>query len=97
MAPVAASPTPIVSPLPGTVSTKDKHTTSRKHLEAVYTVVRDDLLTDFRRRNMPGESIEYYRRVRIPHMSLFYLLPRCTDRPDSAWTTMSQVENSTGV
>ena len=67
MAPVAASPTPVVAPLPAippAAAAKDK-AASRKRFEAVYTVVRDDLLADFRKYNMPEESIEYYRRVRI--------------------------------
>ncbi|KAH9983241.1 farnesyl diphosphate synthase [Russula compacta] len=65
MAPVAASPTPIAAPLPTippTTPAKDKKAAARKRFEAVYTVVRDDLLTDFRKHNMPEESIEYYRR-----------------------------------
>ena len=67
MAPVAAaSPTPTVDPLPPisqlTIS-KDK-AAARKRFEALYSVVRDDLLADFRKHNMPEESIEYYRRVR---------------------------------
>jgi hypothetical protein len=69
MAPVAASPTPIVTPLPAvppTTAPKDKKAAARKRFEAVYTVVRDDLLADFRKHNMPEEAIEYYRRVRTP-------------------------------
>ncbi|KAF8468673.1 farnesyl diphosphate synthase [Russula ochroleuca] len=65
MAPVAASPTPIVAPLPAVPSAtvaKDKKAAARKRFEAVYTVVRDDLLADFRKHNMPEEAIEYYRR-----------------------------------
>jgi hypothetical protein len=67
MAPVAASLTPIAAPLPTippTTAAKDK-VAARKRFEAVYTVVRDDLLADFRKHNMPEESIEYYRRVRL--------------------------------
>lgn len=67
MAPVAAaSPTPTVDPLPPTSQTtgaKDR-AAARKRFEALYSVVRDDLLADFRKHNMPEESIEYYRRVR---------------------------------
>jgi farnesyl diphosphate synthase len=69
MAPVAASPTPVVAPLPAAPSAtvvKDKKAAARKRFEAVYTVVRDDLLADFRKHNMPEEAIEYYRRVRTP-------------------------------
>ncbi|KAN0124348.1 farnesyl diphosphate synthase [Russula decolorans] len=65
MAPVAASPTPIVSPLPAvpnTTAPKEKKAAARKRFEAVYTVVRDELLADFRKHNMPEEAIEYYRR-----------------------------------
>jgi len=66
MAPVAAaSPTPIVDTLPSVSQTtvaKDK-AAARKRFEALYSVVRDDLLADFRKHNMPEESIEYYRRV----------------------------------
>ena len=72
MAPVAASPTPIVAPLPAappTSAPKDKKAAARKRFEAVYTIVRDDLLADFRKHNMPEEAIEYYRRVRTPTSS----------------------------
>ncbi|KAH9986431.1 farnesyl diphosphate synthase [Russula vinacea] len=65
MAPVAASPIPVVAPLPAAPSTtvvKDKKAAARKRFEAVYTIVRDDLLADFRKHNMPEEAIEYYRR-----------------------------------
>ncbi len=72
MAPVAASPTPIVDPLsavPPATAAKDKKAAARKRFETVYTVVRDDLLADFRKHNMPEEAIDYYRRVRTPpHM-----------------------------
>ncbi|KAH9008159.1 farnesyl diphosphate synthase [Lactarius hengduanensis] len=61
MAPIATSPTPSPAPLPPT-AVKDKKATARKRFEAVYTVVRDDLLDDFRKHNMPEEAIEYYRR-----------------------------------
>jgi hypothetical protein len=70
MAPVAASPTPIVDPLPAVTpitAPKDKKAAARKRFEAVYTIVRDDLLADFRKHNMPEEAIDYYRRVRTPH------------------------------
>jgi hypothetical protein len=69
MAPVAASPTPIAAPLPAVPPStvpKDKKAVARKRFEAVYTVVRDDLLADFRKHNMPEEAIDYYRRVRTP-------------------------------
>ena len=67
MAPVASSPTPVAAPLPTippATPAKDKKAAARKRFEAVYAVVRDDLLADFRKHNMPEESIEYYRRVR---------------------------------
>jgi hypothetical protein len=70
MAPVAASFTPVVDPIPTippTTAIKDK-AAARKRFEAVYSVVRDDLLADFRKHNMPEESIEYYRRVRNPRI-----------------------------
>jgi hypothetical protein len=61
MAPVAASPAPVpASPAPAPV--KDK-AAARKRFEAVYTTVRDELLADFRKHNMPEESIAYYQRV----------------------------------
>jgi hypothetical protein len=90
MPPVADTPTPIADPLPRNppaIAAKDKKAATHKRLEAVYAVVRDDLLADFRRRNMPEESIEYYRRVRtsshtLTHMLLFSFLPiRPDDRP----------------
>ena len=77
MAPVAASPTPVAVPLPvltPTTAPKDKKAAARKRFEAVYTVVRDDLLADFRKHNMPEEAIEYYRRVRTP-TTCFPLIP----------------------
>ena len=79
MAPVAASPTPIVVPLPTvppTTTPKDKKAAARKRFEAVYTVVRDDLLTDFRKNNMPEEVIDYYRRVRT--VTSCFPLIRCS-------------------
>ena len=101
MAPVAASFTPIVDPIPTippTTAVKDK-AAARKRFEEVYSIVRDDLLADFRKHNMPEESIEYYRRVRksriyMPHSR------RCPDLSivqRRVWTTMSQVENLTAV
>ena len=65
----AASPTPTVDPLPSipeTTVAKDK-AADRKRFEALYSVVRDDLLADFRKHNIPEESIEYYRRVRAAY------------------------------
>jgi hypothetical protein len=80
MAPVAASPTPIVAPLPTVPSTtapnKDKKAAARKRFEAVYTIVRDDLLADFRKHNMPEEVVGYYRRVRTP--TTCFPLIRCS-------------------
>ena len=70
MAPVAASLAPVVDPIPSvppTTAAKDK-VAARKRFEAVYSIVRDDLLTNFRKHNMPEESIEYYRRVRNPRI-----------------------------
>lgn len=70
MAPVAASLNPVVDPIPSippTTAVKDK-AAARKRFEDVYSVVRDDLLADFRKHNMPEESIEYYRRVRNPRI-----------------------------
>ena len=70
MAPVAASFTSVVDPIPSvppTTAAKDK-VAARKRFEAVYSVVRDDLLADFSKHNMPKESIEYYRRVRNPRI-----------------------------
>jgi len=65
MAPVAASSTPDIPLLPAEPpanAPKDKKAAARKRFEAVYAVVRDDLLGDFRKHNMPEEAIEYYRR-----------------------------------
>lgn len=96
MAPVAASPTLIAVPLPAvtpTAAPKDKKAAARKRFEAVYTIVRDDLLADFRKHNMPEEAIEYYRRVRTP-TACFPLIPR-SKSPDRVWTTTSQVANLT--
>jgi hypothetical protein len=79
MAPVAASPTPIIAPLPAvppTTAPKDKKAAARKRFEAVYTVVRDDLLADFRKQNMPEGVIDYYRRVRTP--TTCFTLIRCS-------------------
>jgi hypothetical protein len=69
-APVAASPTPVVAHLPSvapTTAPKDKKAAARKRFKAVYTIVRDELLADFRRQSMPEEVIDYYRRVRAPN------------------------------
>jgi hypothetical protein len=64
MAPTAASHHPeVLDPLPSMFAIKDKGA-SRKRFEAVYTVVRDDLVSDFRKRNMPEDVVDYYRRVR---------------------------------
>ena len=89
MAPVAASPSPVVLPLPPVSAAKDK-VTARKRFEAVYTVVRDDLLADFRKHNMPEEAIDYYRRVRIPLVVSF---ARWSKQLDRAWTTTYPVES----
>jgi hypothetical protein len=83
MAPVAASPTPVTVPLPAVTpatAPKDRKAAARKRFEAVYTVVRDDLLADFRKHNMPEEVINYYRRVRTPHF-IFFLLYHVLDHP----------------
>jgi hypothetical protein len=76
MAPVAASPTPVAAPLPTIpppIPAKDKKAAARKRFEDVYAVVRDDLLADFRKHNMPEESIDYYRRVR-PFPRIYFSL-----------------------
>lgn len=83
MAPVAASPNPVAPPLPPISAAKDKVAT-RKRFEAVYTVVRDDLLADFRKHNMPEEVVDYYRRVRIPIVVPFAQWSKPFHR---AWTT----------
>ncbi len=96
MAPVAASPTPIVVPLPAvptSTAPKDKKAAARKRFESVYTVVRDDLLDDFRKHNMPEEVIDYYRRVRTSTAS--FPLLRCSEASHRVWTTTSQVANLT--
>jgi hypothetical protein len=62
MAPVASSPYPVLGPLPPSLATKDR-AASRKRFEDVYSIVRDDLLDDFRKHNMPEEVMAYYRRV----------------------------------
>ncbi|KAH9979426.1 farnesyl diphosphate synthase [Lactifluus volemus] len=61
MAPVASSPYPVLGPLPPSLATKDR-AASRKRFEDVYSIVRDDLLDDFRKHNMPEEVMAYYRR-----------------------------------
>ncbi|KAN0129021.1 farnesyl diphosphate synthase [Lactarius tabidus] len=61
MAPTATSPTASSASLPPAAA-KDKKAAARERFEGVYEVVRDDLLEDFRRHNMPEEAIEYYRR-----------------------------------
>ena len=55
----APSPTPFLSP-----TVKTEKAAARKRFEVVYTVVRDDILENFRKRNMPEEVIEYCLRVR---------------------------------
>ena len=66
MPPVAASsPTVTANPPPSvsqTIAAKDEAATG-KRFGALYSVVRDELLADFRKHNMPEEFIEYYRRV----------------------------------
>lgn len=91
MAPTATSPAASSAPLPPAAA-KDKKAAIRKRFEGVYEVVRDDLLEDFRRHNMPEEAIEYYRRVSPTIISYLghKVLPH-----DRAWTTMSQAESST--
>jgi farnesyl diphosphate synthase len=68
MPPIATSPASSSAHLPP-AALKDKKAAARKRFEAVYTVVRDDLLEDFRKHNMPKEAIEYYRRVRPSTLS----------------------------
>ncbi len=72
MAPIATTPVSSPAPLPPT-SLKDKKAAARKRFESVYTVVRDDLLDDFRKHNMPEEAIEYYRRVRLFFLQFCFL------------------------
>jgi hypothetical protein len=78
MAPVAAalptSPLQVVEPIlttsPTAAAAKDKQETiRRKRFEAVYTVIRDHFLADFRKHNMPEEAIEYYQKVRASSTS----------------------------
>lgn len=89
MAPIATSPLPSSAHLPP-ATPKDKKAAARKRFEDVYTVVRDDLLEDFRKHNMPDEAIEYYRRVRPSSFLCAKVSP-----PHRAWTTTSPVESST--
>jgi hypothetical protein len=91
MAPIATSPTASSAPLPPAAA-KDKKAAARERFEGVYEVVRDDLLEDFRRHNMPEEAIEYYRRVSPTIISSLAtkVLPQ-----NRAWTIMSQAESST--
>jgi hypothetical protein len=70
MAPVAAV-FPIIPPVdtllttsPTTTASKDKQENIHKRFEAVYAVIRDHLLADFRKYSMPEEAIEYYQKVR---------------------------------
>jgi hypothetical protein len=84
MAPVAASPPATVAPLPAvppSTAPKDKKAAARQRFEAVYTVVRDDLLADFRKHNMPEEAIDYYRRVRTVHSVHLFLLYDVVNHP----------------
>lgn len=74
MAPTATSRrSEILDPLPSTFVTKGKGA-SRKRFEAVYTVVRDDLVSDFRKRNMPEDVVDYYRRVRTTLIYSFFTM-----------------------
>ncbi len=92
MAPIATSPTPSPATLPVT-ALKDKKAAARKRFEDVYTVVRDDLLDDFRKHNMPEEAIEYYRRVR-PSTVSSSLCAKVLSL-DRAWITTYPAESST--
>jgi hypothetical protein len=101
MAPVAASLAPVVDPIASitpTTAAKDK-AAARKRFEAVYSVVRDDLLTDFRKHNMPEESIDYYRRVRSRRIYASHALVGLTNSFSKCrvWITTSQAENLTAV
>ena len=95
MAPVASSPYPISVPTPPVSATKDK-VAARKFFEAVYSVIRDDLLADFRKCNMPEEAIEYYRRVRTPPILLLW--PDDSNYPTeyglqrTRWKAQSRIE-----
>ena len=92
MAPIATSSVSSSADLPPT-AVKDKKAAARKRFEDVYNVVRDDLLEDFRRHNMPEEAIEYYRRV-CPSTLSSSLRARVLP-PNRAWTTTSPAESST--
>ena len=92
MAPSATSSSTSPS-APPPASAKDKKAAARKRFEGVYAVVRDDLLEDFRKHNMPQEAIEYYQRVRTS--TLFSSLDTKVLPPDRAWTTTFPAESST--
>jgi hypothetical protein len=70
MAPVAAAfpIIPLIDPFlkspPTTTAAKNKQETTPKRFEAVYAVIRDHLLADFRKHSMPEEAVEYYQKVR---------------------------------
>ncbi len=68
MATIAISPTPSPAPFPPSALEGEK-AAARKRFEAVYTVVLDDLLDDFRKHKMPEEVIEYCLRVRLSTIS----------------------------
>ena len=94
MAPIATSPTSSSAPRPPAAA-KDKKAAARKRFEGVYAVVRDDLLEDFRKHNMPEEAIEYYQRVRPSNV---FSSPFAQVLPlDRAWTTTYLVESSTAA
>ena len=46
------------------MSTPQAKAAARQRFEAVYPIVRDDLLKQFEEHSMPKEAVEYYRRVR---------------------------------
>lgn len=94
MAPIATSPTSSSAPLPA-AAVKDKKAAARERFEGVYTVVRDDLLEDFRKHNMPEEAIEYYQRVRPSNVSS--PLRAQVLLPDRVWTITYLVESSTAA
>ena len=61
MAPIAPS---LSAPPEPVTAIMDKKVHPCKRFEAVYTVLLDYLMADFRKQNMPEEAIEYYRSVR---------------------------------
>lgn len=62
---VTPTPSPTSFPsLQAVLRVKIENAAARKRFEAVYTVVRDDILENFRKHNMPEDVIEFCLRVR---------------------------------